>query len=181
MRRERILVVASSRLGSTAEVAAFVGRVLQEQGAEVDVRSFDEVGDLRAYGHVVVGSPIRYERWLPEARCFVTRNAERLRRRRVSLFFTCLAMAKGGPEGARTAAGYARDISALLPNVNAAELGRFAGVLSYAKAPLHTRLLLFVLSKVKRLAPGDYRNWHEIRRWTTALNLAAPLPTLASA
>ena len=60
----RVLVAYDSRLGSTAEVAACIGHVLAEQGASVDVVRIDRVGDVGQYDRVVVGSAIRYDRWL---------------------------------------------------------------------------------------------------------------------
>lgn len=58
--RDRLLVAYSSRLGSTGEVASFIGRVLSEDGTSVDVKGFDQVGDLGPYNRFVLGSAIRY-------------------------------------------------------------------------------------------------------------------------
>ena len=53
-----------SKLGSTAEVAKFKGGVLSEQGASIAVKPFSEVDELETYDSVIIGSAIRYDRWL---------------------------------------------------------------------------------------------------------------------
>jgi hypothetical protein len=35
-------------------------------------------------------------------------------------------------------------------------------------APLHIRVLLGLISRLKGLPPGDYRDWRGIRSWTLA-------------
>jgi len=172
-KRDRILVAYSSRLGSTAEIAACIGRVLSEAGAAVDVKAIDQVDGLEGYSRVVVGSAIRYDRWLSDAREFVTAHRQALSDVPVALFFTCLAMAK--PEGAAKAASYAKGLCKLLPGANEAEVGRFAGVLSFSKAPRLTRMALRVISWVTGVEEGDHRDWDAIRAWSEGL-FRGPVP-----
>ena len=165
---DRILVAYSGRLGSTGEIAAFIGRVLSEGGASVDVKAIDQVEELGQYSRIVVGSAIRYDRWLSDAREFVKANRQALSEVPVALFFTCLAMVK--PEGAAKAESYARGLCTQLPGINAADVGRFAGVLSLSKAPWLTRLMLRVISRITGVKEGDYRDWNAIRAWSQGLN-----------
>jgi menaquinone-dependent protoporphyrinogen oxidase len=168
---DRVLVAYDSRLGSTAEVAAFVGSVLAEKGASVEVARIDSIGDIGQYHSVVVGSAIRYDRWLPEAKAFVEANHVALSRVPVSMFFTCLALANGSAKGERKAAGYAEQMRQLLPEAPAPQIGGFAGVLDPSRGPWWTRVLLRVLSRVAGIAPGDYRDWDAIRLWADGLSL----------
>lgn len=163
---DRVLVAYDSRLGSTAEVAAYIGSVLGEEGASVDVVQIDSVGDIGQYDRVIVGSAIRYDRWLPEATAFVTANREALGRVPVALFFTCLALASGSPKGERKAASYAEQLRKLLGEAPDVQVGGFAGVLDPSRGPLWTRVLLRVIALVSGIAPGDYRNWDAVRTWT---------------
>ncbi len=162
----RVLVAYDSRLGSTAEVAACVGRVLAEQGASVDVVRIDRVGDVGQYERVVIGSAIRYDRWLPEATAFVETNREALSQMPVAMFFTCLALAKGSVQGERKAESYAEQLRQLIPDAQDIRVGGFAGVLDPSRGPWWTRLLLRVLSRVTGVAPGDYRDWEAIQAWS---------------
>ncbi len=167
--RDRVLVAYNSRLGSTAEVAAFIGDVLAEQGASVDVLQIDQVIDLDRYDRVVIGSAIRYDRWLPEARAFVEAKRNALSQVPVAMFFTCLALASGSEKGERKASGYAGNLRQLLPDSADVQVRGFAGVLDPSRGPLWVRLLLRVLSRVTGIAPGDYRNWEAIQAWTESL------------
>ena len=166
---ERVLVAYSSRLGSTREVAEFIGRVLSDGGYSVDVRAIDAIDDLAHYGRVVIGSAIRYDRWLADAAAFVAANRQALQRVPVALFFLCLALSSGSASGVRQADRYANRVSSLLDGVKAADVGRFAGVLSLAKAPWWTRLALRAISLVTGVKEGDYRNWAVIRSWSERL------------
>ncbi len=164
---DRVLVAHESRLGSTAEVAAFIGDILTKQGASVDVLRIADVGDVEQYDRVVVGSAIRYDRWLPEGAAFVEANREALSRMPVSMFFTCLALANGTAKGERKAAGYAAAIRRLLPETADVRVRGFAGVLNPSRGPLWVRMMLHVLSRVSGIAPGDYRDWAAIEEWTS--------------
>ncbi|MDJ0953872.1 MAG: flavodoxin domain-containing protein [Acidimicrobiia bacterium] len=162
---DRVLVAYGSPLGSTAEVAAFIGENLAEQGAAVDVLQIDHVGELGHYDRVVVGSAIRYDRWLPQATAFVESNRDTLSRVPVAMFFTCLALANGSAKGERKAAGYADQLRGLLPESSDVQVRGFAGVLDPSRGPLWIRVLLHMLSRVSGVAPGDYRDWDAIRAW----------------
>ena len=162
---DRVLVAYDSRLGSTAEVAAFIGDVFAERGASVDVLQIDQVGDVARYDSVVIGSAIRYDRWLPEATAFVAANRATLSQMPVAMFFTCLTLASGSEKGDRKAAGYASKLRELLPETSNVEIRGFAGVLDPSRGPLWVRMLLRVLSRVTGIAPGDYRDWEAIRAW----------------
>lgn len=165
----RVLVAYSSRLGSTAEVAQFIGATLAEDGATVDVKAIREVDDLRSYERVVIGSAIRYDRWLGDARRFVARHRAALAGMPVALFFTCLAMSDPTGAGAAKGEEYARKVGALVPGVEASSVGRFAGVLDASRAPLLTRLILRAIRAATGVEEGDHRDWEAIRAWSRAL------------
>lgn len=165
----RTLVAHASRLGSTAEIAAFIGGVLRERGAVVDVVPVREVATVEPYDHVVVGAAIRYDRWLGEARRFLQAHGDALRERRVSPFLTCLAMTDADGAGAQKAATYAAAVAALAPGVGAASVGRFAGVLDPSGAPLHVRFLLRLITRFTGVEEGDHRDWEAIRAWAEGL------------
>lgn len=170
---ERVLVAFDSRLGSTAEVATHVGNAIAEHGSSVDVVPIDRVGDLKRYDRVVVGSAIRYDRWLPAATAFVEEHREVLSGMPVAMFFTCLALANGSAKGERTAAGYAEQLRQLLPGARDVQVHGFAGVLDPTRGPMWTRIVLRVLSLVTGVAPGDYRDWDAIGAWSRGLVVPA--------
>lgn len=165
----RVLVAYASRLGSTAEVATFIGKVMSEGGAEVTVRDLAEVNDVAAYQRVVVGSAIRYDRWLPDAVAFVQENRKALKDVPVAYFFTCLTLARPTPGAIRKAEGYADRLRALAPDLQPVAIGGFAGVLEFARTPWPMRFLLRLLSMTTGVGEGDYRDWEAIRDWATRI------------
>ena len=155
-----------SKLGSTAEVAKFIGSVLTEQGAETEVKPLSTVDDLEAYDRVILGSAIRYDRWLPDATAFVKENKATLSSVPVSFFFTCLTLAKPTPAALLKAEGYADKLRFLAAEVKPMAVGGFAGVLQFARTPWPARLALRMLSIATGVKEGDYRDWAAIRLWT---------------
>ncbi len=162
----KVLVTYDSKLGSTAEVAKFMGSVLSEQVASIAVKPLSEVDDLDTYDSVIIGSAIRYDRWLPEATTFVRDNKTTLSNVPVSFFFTCLTLAKPTPAAMLKAEGYADKLRSLAPEVKPVTVGGFAGVLQFARIPWPARFALKVLSIATGVKEGDYRDWESIRSWT---------------
>ena len=168
-RVKHVLVVYASRLGSTAETAAFIADQLTIEGATVVVKAVDEVSALNDYDLVIVGSAIRYDRWLPEAVEFVQSNQAALSKRKIAYFFTCLTLAEKTEVTENKAANYAEKLQQLAPELRPISIGRFGGVLNSKKGPWMTRALLRLLSYATGLKEGDYRDWNQISEWAKAL------------
>ncbi len=164
--KTRMLVAYDSKLGSTAEVANFMGRVLSEQGATIAVKPLSQVDELETYHSVIIGSAIRYDRWLPDATAFVKENRTALSNVPVSFFFTCLTLARPTPAAMLKAEGYADKLRSLAPEVKPVTVGGFAGVFQVSRTPWPARLALKVLSIATGVKEGDYRDWAAIRSWT---------------
>ncbi|MGR3513575.1 MAG: flavodoxin domain-containing protein [Paracoccaceae bacterium] len=162
----RVLVAYDSKLGSTAEVARFIGDVLAEQRSEIDVKPLSEVDDMEAYDRVILGSAIRYDHWLPGATAFVKEKKAILSSVPVSFFFTCLTLAKPTPAAKLKAEEYADKLRSIAPEVKPTAVGGFAGMLQFARTPWPARLALRILSIATGVKEGDYRDWEVIRSWT---------------
>lgn len=163
----RVLVTAASRHGATRSIANDVARQLCAAGHAAYVLDPEQVHDLDGVDAVVLGSAVYGGRWLPEARSLAGRLAAELRARPVWLF-------SSGPVGdpPRTSAGRA-DVARVEAQVRARGHGRFGGrldtcILSRAERARAHRL---------RAADGDYRNWPEIRCWSTDLARQLDIPT----
>lgn len=164
MSAQRILIMHASRLDSTAGVAAFLGEVLSAAGCSVDVVALGEEVDVRRYDRVVLGSAIRYDRWLPEAVAFAEANRAALSERPVHAFFTCLVLARRTPAAEEKATVYATHVADHLP-VAVDQVGRFAGVLDCGRARWPVSWMLRLLSVFTGVRDGDYRDWSAIRDW----------------
>jgi len=172
---QNILVVYASDFGSTAGVAEAIGEELDQLGANVNVKDIKSVEQLENYDAVIVGSAIQYDRWMPDARQFVTTNQEFLNQVPVAYFFTCLTLSVND-EGTRQQANkYSDKIKALTPIVNPVSIGQFAGAVNFSKLPFILRQLFKLLSLITGVKEGDYRDWDAIRTWAknvhTKMNL----------
>lgn len=158
---EKILVVYATRYGSTAGVACTIADELRLNGYEVDVRTMDEVRDLRGYSAVFVGSPIRVGRWLKKARLFLEEHQADFKLLPVALFTVCITIIDDTPENREIARGF---LTKLYEFVNPLASGIFPGAVDVKKLNLLEKFMLHFME----LEPGDYRHSDEVREWVRA-------------
>jgi len=164
--RPKILVTYASGYGSTAEVAQEIAKCLSETGATATIHQLPFVENLDQFDAVIIGSPIRYDRWMPDARNFVITNQELLSNLPIAFFFNCLTLVRLTDETKRKANQYADKLFALSPQVKPISVGQFAGVLDYSKMPFFLSLVFKIFGSIMGLPEGDYRDWSAIHRWT---------------
>jgi menaquinone-dependent protoporphyrinogen oxidase len=152
----KILVAAASRYGSTLEIAARIGQVLNEGAHHVDVAPVEEITDLVGYDAVVVGSAVYAGRWIRPAREFVDGHAEILSARPLWLFSSGPVGDPPMPEG-----DVAPDPVPDLAPLGARDHHIFAGKLDRSRLHLGDRAVAAAL----RAPEGDFRDWEEIERW----------------
>lgn len=160
----KTLVAYATRAGSTAEIADTIGQALAVQGAAV-VLPLKNVGSLKGYKAVVLGSAVRFGQWLPEAVKFVEQNREALTQMSTA-FFTVHLMNLGSDEASREV------LQAYLDSAHKLVMPRqeafFAGVGDYKKVTFLERLM----AKAVKAPVGDFRDWPAIRAWAEELRLA---------
>ncbi len=160
--RPRILLAYASRCGSTREVAQAIAGDLERRGFPVDVRDAKTAATLAGYGAVVVGSAVRFGKWLPEASGFVERQRAGLNRLPVA-FFSVHMMNTGTDEASRKAReAYTAPVRAL---VRPAAETFFAGRMDLARLSFGDRLI----AKLKKARNEDRRDWPAIHAWASGL------------
>ena len=160
----RILLAYASKMGSTREIAEFIGAGLRDHGVDVDVRDVRHVGLLDDYDTVVLGTAVSGTRWRPEARQFWRARRAELTTRRVWVFESGWVGPR--PRDPRPTTGGRRRAAA----VGAAGPRVFGGRLDPALATGPVDRLL-----AGRM-PGDARDWDDIRRWTADIAAALVRP-----
>ena len=138
----KVLVTYATRAGSTAEVAQAIAEVLRARsgGDTVDVLPVKEVMDLSPYRAVIVGSAVRYGKWLPEAVDFVAKNQAALAKVPTALFLVSGYLKDDTPEMRARVSAFLNPVRQILqPDKE----GLFAG----------------------KTGKGDWRNWDQIRAW----------------
>ncbi len=164
MANKRVLIVFSSGYGSTAEVAQVMAEELRSINFQVDVQSADVARPPNSNEAVIIGSTIRYDRWLSDARTYLNRHQEALAKVPVAYFYNCLAIA-GDPTPPDSKQVYDAKLLAMNPRVKPVMVGGFAGALNYQVMPWYFRLILGAIAKSKGLKGGDYRDWKLIKAW----------------
>jgi menaquinone-dependent protoporphyrinogen oxidase len=154
--RPSILVAYASKKGSTAEVAASVGKRLRERGLAVDVRKASEVEDLASYDGVVLGGSLYFGRWHDDARAFLNRFRTALADRPLAVF------ALGPKTASEDDLAESRDqLDRALGDVDPAAVAVFGGVIDPEK-------LRFPFN---RMPASDARDWAAIAAWADEVAL----------
>lgn len=163
----KILVTYASAMGSTAGVAAAIGKTLAEGGLAVDVKPMQEVQDLASYRAVVAGSAIHSQRWLPEAMQFVQTHRAALASKPFAAFLVCMTLAIRNAHYRESVATWLEPVRGLVRPVSE---GLFAGVLNVNQIPSFGDRLKFRLSVLLGVwGEGDHRDWNAIRDWAEHL------------
>ena len=138
----KILVAYATRAGSTAEVAQAMAEALRARsvGETVDVVPVKEVADLSPYRAVIVGSAVRYGKWLPEAVDFVAMHQAALAKVPTAFFLVSGFLKTDTPEMRAKVSAFLDPVRKIM---RSGKEGLFAG----------------------KTAKGDWRNWDEIRAW----------------
>jgi len=160
----KILVAYATKAGSTAEVAAEIGRVMESKGGcKVDVHPVGKLKEVSEYDAVIIGSAIRAGKWLPKATKFVEKHRDALSQVPVAYFIVCLTMVEDTEEKRREVAAYLDPVCEVVQPV---DMGLFAGVMDYSKLPFILRLMM----KKMKASEGDFRDREAIRAWASQVH-----------
>ncbi len=155
----KVLIAYASRAGSTGEVAEAIAHVLNGKEIPAEAIPVGRVADVRSYRAVIVGSAIRMGSWLPEGAKFVEKNRTALVGMPTAFFTVCLTMQKDTSENRRTVEGYMQPVLKIFRPAN---VGLFGGKMDYSRLGFLDRL---IVTKMKKVPEGDYRDWKAIRSW----------------
>lgn len=160
----RVLVTWGSKHGGTEGIGRIVADTLAARGHDVVACSADEVKALDTFEAVVVGGALYANRWPPNVRRFVLRNARRLRR--VPVWFFSSGPLDDSADRQEMPPG--DEVAALAERVGAKRHVTFGG-------RLDPNVKGFMAASMAKKVSGDFRNPERIRRW--ADELASELPT----
>jgi menaquinone-dependent protoporphyrinogen oxidase len=159
---KKVLVAYASKCGSTGEIAKAAAEEIAAKGCQADVMLAEHVKGIHGYSAVVLGSAVRFGRWLPPAADFAARFQDALRAVPVALF-TAHIMALG--EGEADRASRQENIRPILGQIAPVSTAFFAGKVDPDK-------LSFLEKTVGRIVgspEGDRRDWNKIRAWASQL------------
>jgi menaquinone-dependent protoporphyrinogen oxidase len=151
----RVLVVAASKHGSTAEIAVTLGEALADRGIATTVADANDVADIEEYDAVVLGSAVYAGRWRKEARELAEKHGEFLLRRPVWLF-------SSGPVGdPLKPEENPVDVEQITAIVGSRGHRVFAGKIDKSRLSLAERALV----KSLKVPEGDFRDFAAVAAW----------------
>ncbi len=122
----RVLIAYATYAGSTAQVAAELGKTLAARGLSVDVKPVKENPSPDGYSAVLVGSAVQYGKWLPEAVEFVKANQQALNQVPAALFCVHITNTANDEKARQTRLTFLDQVRPLVPRASEAFFpGRF--------------------------------------------------------
>lgn len=174
----KALIVYGTRYGSTSGIAEEIGKVIEEKGAQVDIRDAKKVKDIEisTYDLVIVGSGIKMGSWTKESTKFLEKNRENLSKRDVALFVVCGATPDDEKQYKEAQENYLDKVAAKYLINPPISMGLFGGVIDpNAKYGLMDRVIMKMVKKdledkgIDTTKPYDLRDWEVIRKWAADL------------
>ncbi len=161
----RVLVTYATRCGSTGEIAEEIGKALASRGLAVDVLPLASVAGLEKYAAVVVGSAVRFGRWLPEATEFLRTRQAALAQVPTAIFTSHLFAIDDSEESRQHREAYTAPLQGLIaPRATAF----FAGKMDFSRLSFIERLM----SRAVKAPEVDRRDWAAIGKWAGELTEA---------
>lgn len=151
----KILVVVSSRHGSTLDIGATIAEELRSAGFESEAVSPGDVTGLDGVDALVVGSAVYMSQWTEDARNFISHHSAELRELPLWAFSAGLS---GVPMGN---VQDPRRIGPALLAINPIDHQTFKGAMDFAKLTLRERSV----ARLGNAPEGDYREWDKVRAW----------------
>jgi menaquinone-dependent protoporphyrinogen oxidase len=160
-----ILVAYATTHGSSAEIAQFMGKVLEERGHQPTISNVAHVNTVENYDAFVLGSPIYVGTWMPELSNFLKAFAPALNAHPVYLWVACIRILEENGQEHVLEFYLQHD---LLCEINVREVGTFAGRLNLEETDWNERWTLAARydgGTWPSSFNGDFRNWEKIRLW----------------
>lgn len=173
----KVLLVYGSRYGTAAEIAREIARVMEDGGADVDIKEDKNVKkiDPSPYDLIVVGSGIKMGKWTKNSIKFLKNNKRTLKDKKVALFVSCSA---ANEEKSREMGwkDYLQKVAAKYLEGEPDEMGLFGS--KYDPEAKHGMMYKMTMKFWKKdledkgydtSKPHDFRDWDEIRAWARKL------------
>lgn len=174
----KALIAFGSRYGSSTEIAEEIGKIMENQGVEVNLVNLrkNKVDNINNYDLIVVGSGIKMGKWTKEPLKFLNKNKSTLQDKKVALFVSCGAPLNGKEKMDEAMELYLEKIAKESLSSEPVSMGLFGGVFDpNANNGLMYKMAIKMAKKgfeekgVDTSKRYDYRDWDEIRDWARKL------------
>jgi menaquinone-dependent protoporphyrinogen oxidase len=162
--KSSILVVYSSKYGSTAEIAAHIAAMLESQSLDITLKPVSEVKSLNDYDVVLLGSAMYMGQWRKEAVRFLKKHEAALTEKPFWLFCSG-PTGEGDPFKLLNGRIMSKSVQEIVDRIGPEEVKVFHGKTDPEQMSWFER---WIMKKVK--APiGDFRNWKIIDQWAEGI------------
>ena len=158
--KDKVLVAYASRSGSTAEIGERIAEVLRDAGVTVELHAVDQVGELKDYSAVILGSAVYFGAWRKEAVKFLKAREEDLMSKKV-WFFSSGPAGEGDPVELLDGWTFPVAQQEIADRIQPRGTAVFHGVMDEANLKYWEQLLL----KMMEAPMGDFRDWDLITSW----------------
>jgi menaquinone-dependent protoporphyrinogen oxidase len=155
---DKVLVAFATRLGNTAEAAEHIGNVIADNGLDVEVKPAAAVTSLDGYKAVVLGTPIKGDKLLPEAMAFAEKFRKELDSLPTALFGLTMTMSEPTEENKRNTLAILNQLRFEMRPIG---MGAFGGVRDEKALPA----VLKWTAKRSKIPTGDFRDWDAMNEW----------------
>lgn len=161
---KKVLVAYASKCGSTGEIAQAIAEELAARGRGAELMLAENVRDVSGYSAVVLGSAVRFGRWLSPAADFAARFEQALREKPVAVFSAHIMALGDGEMDRSIREDY---LPSAIKQIAPVSTEFFAGKFD----PQKLSFLEGTLGRLIGANKGDLRDWTKIRAWAAELNI----------
>ncbi len=166
--KKNVLITYSSGYGATREVAEEIGKILKDQADfNITSKSIHECDSIEDYDAIVLGSSVRADKPLANARDFFSTHRFELTDKKLALFVVSITAST--PEGVEIAKkDYVGQLHERYPWLSPVSVAAFGGKVDFDKLnPIMQSLVRNVMKEkgVNGNGSFDARNWDDIRAW----------------
>jgi menaquinone-dependent protoporphyrinogen oxidase len=155
---KKILIAYATRHGNTAEAAEHMAKVVREQGLEVDVKPTADVENLDGYQAIVLGTPVKGDKLMPDAVAFAERFRDELNKLPTALFGLSMMMSDPSEENRKSVLSILNQLRFEMRPIG---MAAFGGVRDEKEMPF----VLKLTAKRSRIPTGDFRDWDAMKEW----------------
>lgn len=169
---KNVLITYSSGYGATKEVAEEIGQVLQEhKHFKITSKSIQDCDSIEDFDAIVLGSSVRADKPLANARDFFSTHRYNLTEKKLALFVVSITAST--PEGVDVAKNeYVTQLHERYPWLSPVSVAAFGGKVDFEKLNPIMQILVRNVMKEKGVDGNgsfDARNWDDIRAWAKQL------------
>lgn len=163
---KKILIAYDTVHGATSTIADKIGKVLCEQGFQVDLMLARKVKDVSSYDAILIGTPIYYGEFLPGIKSFLNKHQQSIAGKPHVLFVNCTYLKEDTEEiRNKVMELWVNPMLEKFPEIKPLNIGLFGGKILFSELyPVE-----YFLMKLMKYEDGDFRDYDKIGAWAESM------------